>query len=252
MTSEIGVFASKFFIVFGTLLFFIILGIILSGCGEKSINHLGKFIKLIPYKSLYKNELKIFDNIKSKMQHSKKIPKNKTDNSTKKDKKLEKKTISIEGWSSAMIKEWFPKKKIYIVYNFDNFKKDNKWKLYAQGDKTDEITDLSQFVDVIINTCDPTIHQIILKISSGGGYAYSFTYGYTQLFRLRNKGFQLIACVDDICASGGYMLAAACNKILAAPYAQLGSIGVIGRLVSDANRRHFYFWTFPPVDIDNL
>lgn len=189
MAGEVGIFASNFFIVIGTFLFLIILVIVISGCSGKKLKHEGKFLKLTPYKDLYKDDLDIFNDVKKKADSSNLLHKN---NDNKEINKIERKRIEIDGWEAADIKEWFPKKRIYIVYNFDNFKKSNKWDLYKQGTKSDEITDLSKFVDVIMNTCDPNVHQIILKISSGGGYAYAFEYGYTQLLRLKNKGFVLI------------------------------------------------------------
>src|SRR5205814_6628531 len=49
---------------------------------------------------------------------------------------------------------------------------------------------------------------------------------HTNLLRLKKAGFQLIALIDDLCASGGYMLASACDMIICAEYATIGSIGV--------------------------
>ncbi len=109
-------------------------------------------------------------------------------------------------------------KKIYLCYTFDNL--DNK------DSTTNIFRDLETFVSVILKTMDPKEVSVILKISSPGGYAYMFELAYTQILRLKNKGFELIAVIDDICASGGYMLASACSKIICSEYAQIGSVGV--------------------------
>jgi signal peptide peptidase SppA len=224
MATEVGIFASNFFIVIGTFLFLIILlVIVMAACSGKKLKHEGKFLKLTQYKNLYETDLEVFNYVKKTSQKTNLIPSVVNNNNNEKFR------VTIDGWEAGAIKEWFPKKRMYIVYNFDNFKKSNKWDLYTKGTKSDEITDLAKFVDVVANTCDPKTHIIILKISSGGGYAYAFEYGYTQLLRLKNQGFKIIGCVDDICASGGYMLASVCDKIFASPFAQIGSVGVIGQ-----------------------
>ena len=109
-------------------------------------------------------------------------------------------------------------KRIYLCYTFDN--------LDTKESNSNVFRDLETFVTVILKTMDPKEVTIILKISSPGGYAYMFELAYTQTMRLKNRGFELIALVDDICASGGYMLASACSKIICSEYAQIGSVGV--------------------------
>ncbi len=69
--------------------------------------------------------------------------------------------------------------------------------------------------------------EILLKISSPGGSAHKFELAYSNLMRLKSKGFKVTALVDTMCASGGYMLACCCDKIVCSEYAQIGSVGVI-------------------------
>jgi len=109
-----------------------------------------------------------------------------------------------------------PKTK-YLLYTFNNL---------SNTSKNDEFEKLQNFVDITINTCDPKLFEILLKISSPGGVAYQFEKAYLSVLRLKNKGYKLTALVDDVCASGGYMLACACNKIIASQYAKIGSVGV--------------------------
>ncbi|MGB0692015.1 MAG: protease SohB, partial [Pseudomonadales bacterium] len=52
----------------------------------------------------------------------------------------------------------------------------------------------------------------------------------SQLQRIRNKEIELTICVDEVAASGGYMMACIANRVLAAPFALLGSIGVVAQI----------------------
>lgn len=125
--------------------------------------------------------------------------------------------------------------KIYLHYSFDNMNNDddsgaNTVLANINDDSQNVFRDLEAFVNIILRTVDPKEVVILLKISSPGGYAYKFELAYTHLMRLRSAGFQLVALVDDMCASGGYMLASACNTIVCAEYANIGSIGVVASM----------------------
>lgn len=71
---------------------------------------------------------------------------------------------------------------------------------------------------------------VMIKIESGGGTVNSYGLGASQLERIRNKNIPLVACVDKVAASGGYLMASVANKIIAAPFAIIGSIGVVAQL----------------------
>lgn len=72
--------------------------------------------------------------------------------------------------------------------------------------------------------------EVLLRLESGGGMVHSYGLAASQLARIRNHGIQLIVAVDLVAASGGYMMACIGNRILAAPFAVIGSIGVIAQL----------------------
>jgi serine protease SohB len=72
--------------------------------------------------------------------------------------------------------------------------------------------------------------EIILRLESGGGAVHSYGLAASQLDRIRKQGVPLTICVDKVAASGGYMMACVADKILSAPFARVGSIGVIGQL----------------------
>lgn len=69
--------------------------------------------------------------------------------------------------------------------------------------------------------------EVLLRLSSPGGAVAPYGLAASQLRRLRDAGLQLTVCVDTVAASGGYMMACVANRIVAAPFASLGSIGVL-------------------------
>lgn len=71
---------------------------------------------------------------------------------------------------------------------------------------------------------------VVLKLESPGGAVHAYGLAASQLMRIREKNIKLIACVDKVAASGGYLMACVANKIVAAPFAIIGSIGVIVQL----------------------
>ena len=72
--------------------------------------------------------------------------------------------------------------------------------------------------------------EVVVSIESPGGVVHGYGLAASQLARIRDKNIPLIACVDKVAASGGYLMATVANKILAAPFAIIGSIGVIGQV----------------------
>lgn len=72
--------------------------------------------------------------------------------------------------------------------------------------------------------------EVLLRLESGGGMVHSYGLASSQLQRLRAKGMQITVAVDKVAASGGYMMACVATHIIAAPFAMIGSIGVIAQL----------------------
>ena len=72
--------------------------------------------------------------------------------------------------------------------------------------------------------------EVVLKLESQGGMVHSYGLASSQLDRIRQKHIPLTVCVDKVAASGGYMMACVADKILAAPFAIIGSIGVVAQL----------------------
>lgn len=72
--------------------------------------------------------------------------------------------------------------------------------------------------------------EVVIRLESGGGMVHSYGLAASQLARIRQAGIPLTVCVDKVAASGGYMMACIGDRIRCAPFAILGSIGVVAQL----------------------
>lgn len=72
--------------------------------------------------------------------------------------------------------------------------------------------------------------EVILRLESPGGLVHGYGLAASQLQRIRKQGVRLTICVDKVAASGGYMMACIGDRIIAAPFAVLGSIGVVAQI----------------------
>ncbi|MEC7815655.1 MAG: protease SohB [Pseudomonadota bacterium] len=138
----------------------------------------------------------------------------------KKEKKAEKKaakakTKKTEGQGDEA--EAPVKPRIYVI-DFD-------------GDiKASDTDTLRRSISAVLSVANPETDEVIIRLESGGGLVHAYGLAAAQLDRIRNKGVKLTACVDKVAASGGYMMACVADKIVASPFAVLGSIGVVAQL----------------------
>ena len=72
--------------------------------------------------------------------------------------------------------------------------------------------------------------EVVLRLDSGGGTVTGYGLGASQLDRVRRQGVPLTVCIDKVAASGGYMMACVADRLIAAPFAVLGSIGVVAQI----------------------
>ncbi len=72
--------------------------------------------------------------------------------------------------------------------------------------------------------------EVVLTLESGGGTVHGYGLAASQLKRITDRGVKLTVAVDRVAASGGYMMACVADKIIAAPFAIIGSIGVLAQL----------------------
>lgn len=102
--------------------------------------------------------------------------------------------------------------------------------LKFQGDiRASSVEQLRQQVTAILQTATPK-DEVIVTIHSPGGMVPNYGLAASQLVRIREHNIPLTVCVDQVAASGGYLMAVVANKILAAPFAIIGSIGVVAQL----------------------
>jgi serine protease SohB len=72
--------------------------------------------------------------------------------------------------------------------------------------------------------------EVVVRLESPGGLVHGYGLAASQLDRIRRRGVPLVVTVDKVAASGGYLMAVVANRILAAPFAVLGSIGVMAQV----------------------
>lgn len=103
--------------------------------------------------------------------------------------------------------------------------------LRFQGDlRAGEVDNLREEISAILTTARPGQDQVVLCLESGGGFIHAYGLAAAQLLRLRDAGLEITVVVDRIAASGGYLMAAVAHRIIAAPLAILGSIGVVAQI----------------------
>lgn len=92
-----------------------------------------------------------------------------------------------------------------------------------------EVDYLREEVTAILTVAKPA-DEVLVRLESGGGVVHGYGLAASQLQRLRDKNIKLTVSVDKVAASGGYMMACVADKVLAAKFAIIGSIGVIAQL----------------------
>lgn len=92
-----------------------------------------------------------------------------------------------------------------------------------------EVEDLRQEISAILAVIKPE-DKVMLKLESPGGVVHGYGLAASQLMRFKNRNIHLTAIVDKVAASGGYMMACTADKIIAAPFAIVGSIGVVAQI----------------------
>ncbi|WP_206060548.1 protease SohB [Nitrincola alkalilacustris] len=92
-----------------------------------------------------------------------------------------------------------------------------------------EVELLREEVTAVLSLARPE-DEVVLKLESPGGVVHDYGFAASQLERIRRKQIPLTICVDRVAASGGYMMACIANRLIAAPFAVLGSIGVVAQL----------------------
>lgn len=109
------------------------------------------------------------------------------------------------------------KKRVYVI-NFN-------------GDIRASATEnLRQEITAILSIVDKDKDEVVVNLESPGGMVHGYGLASSQLARLREHQIPLTICVDKVAASGGYMMACLADTIVAAPFAIIGSIGVVAQI----------------------
>lgn len=166
-------------------------------------------VAMLAAKAQDKPELEI-EMLHEKYKHFGKILKSAT--LTKEERKAEKKKDKKED----KVKKHEHQRKIFVI-DFD-------------GDmKASATEDLRQEITAILNAATPQ-DEVVIRLESPGGVVHGYGLAASQLLRVREKNIPLTVCVDKVAASGGYLMSCVANKILSAPFAIVGSIGVVAQL----------------------
>mgnify|MGYP003653821349 CR=1 FL=1 len=106
----------------------------------------------------------------------------------------------------------------------------NIYVLNFNGDiKASAVDSLSKEITAVLNAAKAK-DEVVVKLESPGGVVHGYGLGAAQLMRIRERKIPLTIAIDKVAASGGYLMACTANKILAAPFSIIGSIGVIIQL----------------------
>jgi len=92
------------------------------------------------------------------------------------------------------------------------------------------VENLREEITLILATAKAGRDRVVVRLESPGGMVHGYGLAAAQLVRLRDAGFHLTICVDKVAASGGYMMACIANEIITAPFAIVGSIGVVAQV----------------------
>jgi len=135
----------------------------------------------------------------------------------KADKKLAKEKAKADKKAAKAGEKKEPKKSHVFVVDF-------KGSIDAK-----EVSSLREEVSAILSVATPE-DEVFVRLESGGGMVHGYGLASSQLDRIRQHNIPLTVSVDKVAASGGYMMACVANNIISAPFAILGSIGVIAQV----------------------
>lgn len=135
---------------------------------------------------------------------------------TKQEAKAEKKASKTTRRTPTKDTPETPHKRVFVL-DFD-------------GDiKASSVEMMRQEISALLTIATPD-DEILVRLESGGGTVHGYGFGASQLQRIRQQAIPLTVAVDKVAASGGYLMACVANKVIAAPFAIIGSIGVLAQI----------------------
>jgi serine protease SohB len=132
----------------------------------------------------------------------------------KKQRKALAKARKREAKAAKARRDQEPGKRIYV--------------LAFKGDmRASAVKRLGAEIDAVLTVARPGTDEAMIRIESPGGTVTGYGLAAAEILRLRERKIMVTASVDQVAASGGYMMACAADRIVAAPFAVVGSIGVV-------------------------
>lgn len=108
--------------------------------------------------------------------------------------------------------------------------KANVYVVDFDGDILASATDsLREEVTAIVSVAKPE-DEVVVRLESSGGAVPHYGLAAAQLARMKDKKLKVTVCIDRVAASGGYMMACVADKVVAAPFSVIGSIGVVAQV----------------------
>ncbi|MCW5588713.1 MAG: protease SohB [Legionellales bacterium] len=129
----------------------------------------------------------------------------------------------------AALKKWRKEKK-HLQKNSADKTSNTVFVIHYKGDvQANSVQHLQEEVNAILMAATPA-DEVVVVLESPGGVVHGYGLAASQLQRIKNQQIKLTVCVDKVAASGGYMMACVADKILAAPFAIVGSVGVVAQI----------------------
>ncbi|WP_369601933.1 protease SohB [Hahella sp. SMD15-11] len=112
----------------------------------------------------------------------------------------------------------------------DEAEKPRAWVLDFDGDiQASDVARLRECITAVLGVAKAG-DEVVVRLESPGGVVHGYGLAASQLERIRQRNIPLTVCVDKVAASGGYLMSCLADKLVAAPFAIVGSIGVVAQL----------------------
>lgn len=96
--------------------------------------------------------------------------------------------------------------------------------------RASDVASLRESISSVLTIARPGKDEVVIRLESGGGMVHAYGLAASQMQRITAADIELTVCIDEVAASGGYMMACTGRKIIAAPFAIVGSIGVVAQV----------------------
>jgi serine protease SohB len=179
--------------------------------GQIKVTHLNEHFD--DMKDTLRHSVLAKDQLKQVHKDEKKQAKLESKEQAKADKEAAKKPNDVADDASNSEQR---KKRVYVINFTGNI-------------SADEVASLREEITAILTLAEP-LDEVLLRLESPGGMVHAYGLASSQLLRIKSKQIPLTICVDKVAASGGYMMACLADRLVSAPFAIIGSIGVLVQL----------------------